>query len=74
MFIFSWNEFLLALFLTTQEARTFPIAISSFISTGKVYWDLIAASSVIQCLPPVLFTLLMQKHLVSGLTMGAVKQ
>ena len=73
VFIFSWNEFLLALFLTTQTSRTFPIVISSFISTGKVYWDLIAASSVIQCIPPVVFTLFMQKRLVSGLTMGAVK-
>ena len=73
VFIFSWNEFLLALFLTTREARTFPIVVSSFISTGKVYWDLIAAASVIQILPPVVFTLLMQRHIVSGLTMGAVK-
>ena len=73
VFIFSWNEFLLALFLTTRNARTFPVVISSFIGTGKVYWDLIAASSVIQCLPPIIFTLLMQRHLVSGVTMGAVK-
>ncbi len=73
VFIFSWNEFLLALFLTTREARTFPIVVSSFISTGKVYWDLIAAASVIQILPPVVFTLFMQRHIVSGLTMGAVK-
>ena len=73
VFIFSWNEFLLALFLTTRTARTFPVVISSFIGTGKVYWDLIAASSVIQCLPPIIFTLLMQRHLVSGVTMGAVK-
>lgn len=73
VFIFSWNEFLLALFLTTREARTFPVVVSSFIGTGKVYWDLIAAASVIQMIPPVAFTLVMQRHIVSGLTMGAVK-
>ena len=73
VFIFSWNELLLALFLTTGAARTFPVVISSFVGTGKVYWDYIAASSVIQCLPPIVFTLLMQRHLVSGVTMGAVK-
>ena len=73
VFIFSWNEFMLALFLTTREARTFPIVVSSYISTGKVYWDLIAAASVIQILPPVVFTLFMQRHIVAGLTMGAVK-
>ena len=63
----------MSLYLTTREARTFPIVVSSFISTGKVYWDLIAAASVIQILPPVVFTLFMQRHIVSGLTMGAVK-
>lgn len=73
VFIFSWNEFMLALFLTTREARTFPIVVSSYISTGKVYWDLIAAASVIQIIPPVVFTLFMQRHIVAGLTMGAVK-
>ena len=73
VFIFSWNEFLLALFLTTRNARTFPIVVSSFISTGKVYWDFIAAASVVQIIPPVIFTLFMQRHIVSGLTMGAVK-
>jgi ABC-type glycerol-3-phosphate transport system permease component len=73
VFIFAWNEFLLALFLTTREAKTFPVVISSFVSTGKVYWDYIGAASVIQCLPPVLFSFFMQKHIVSGITMGAVK-
>lgn len=73
VFIFAWNEFMLALFLTTREAKTFPVVISSFIGTGRVYWEYIAAASIIQCLPPVLFTFFMQKHIVSGVTMGAVK-
>ncbi|MGN8114345.1 carbohydrate ABC transporter permease [Labrys sp. 22185] len=73
VFIFCWNEFLLSLFLTTRSARTLPVVISSFIGTGKVYWDLIAAASIIQCVPPVIFTLFMQRHIVSGMTMGAVK-
>jgi ABC-type glycerol-3-phosphate transport system permease component len=73
VFIFAWNEFMLALFLTTREAKTFPVVISSFVGTGRVYWEYIAAASVIQCLPPVLFTFFMQKHIVSGVTMGAVK-
>jgi ABC-type glycerol-3-phosphate transport system permease component len=73
IFIFAWNEFMLALFLTTREAKTFPVVISSFIGTGRVYWEYITAASVIQCLPPVLFTFFMQQHIVSGVTMGAVK-
>lgn len=73
VFIFAWNELLLALFLTTREAKTFPVVISSFSTVTRTYWELISASTIIQILPPVIFTLLMQRHIVSGLTMGAVK-
>ncbi|MCP4382435.1 MAG: carbohydrate ABC transporter permease [Hyphomicrobiales bacterium] len=73
VFIFAWNELLLALFLTTREAKTFPVVISSFSTVTKTYWELISAATVIQILPPIIFTLLMQRHIVSGLTMGAVK-
>ena len=73
VFIFCWNELLMALFLTTREAKTFPVVISSFVTTGMTYWEMISAASVIQVIPPIIFTLLMQKHIVSGLTMGAVK-
>lgn len=73
VFIFAWNELLLALFLTTREARTFPVVISSFSTVTRTYWELISAATIIQILPPVIFTILMQRHIVSGLTMGAVK-
>jgi ABC-type glycerol-3-phosphate transport system permease component len=73
VFIFAWNELLLALFLTTREAKTFPVVISSFSTVTKTYWELISAATIIQILPPVIFTLMMQRHIVSGLTMGAVK-
>jgi len=73
VFIFAWNELLLALFLTTREAKTFPVVISSFSTVTKTWWELISAATIIQILPPIIFTLLMQRHIVSGLTMGAVK-
>lgn len=73
VFIFAWNELLMALFLTTRAAKTFPVVISSFVTTSMTSWEMIAASSVIQAIPPIIFTLLMQRHIVSGLTMGAVK-
>ncbi len=73
VFIFAWNELLLALFLTTREAKTFPVVISSFSTVTKTYWELISAATIIQILPPVIFTIFMQRHIVSGLTMGAVK-
>lgn len=74
VFIFAWNELLLALFLTTREAKTFPVVISSFSTVTKTYWELISAATIIQILPPIIFTLLVQRHIVSGLTMGAVKE
>ena len=74
VFIFSWNEFMLALFLTSRHARTFPVVIASFVATGKVYWEYLSTSTIIQCLPPVILSLLMQRRIVSGMTMGAVKQ
>lgn len=73
VFIFAWNELLLALFLTSREAKTFPVVISSFSTVTKTYWEFISAATIIQVIPPIIFTLIMQKHIVSGLTMGAVK-
>ncbi|KAG1650443.1 putative ABC transporter permease protein y4oR [Nymphon striatum] len=73
VFIFSWNELLLALFLTSSDAKTFPVVISGFSTMSRTIWEFVAAATVIQALPPVIFTLLMQRHIVSGLTMGAVK-
>lgn len=73
VFIFAWNEFLLALFLTSQETRTLPVVISSFVGTGRIYWNNIAIATLIQSIPPIIFAFAMQRHIVSGMTMGAVK-
>jgi len=75
-FIFAWNEFLLAVTLTSSpKARTVPAAIAFF--TGKSQFDqplgTIAAASVIISIPLVLLVLLFQKRIVAGLTAGAVK-
>jgi len=47
--------------------------ISTFSTITRTYWELVSAATVIQVLPPIIFTLIMQRHIVSGLTMGAVK-
>jgi len=75
-FIFAWNEFLLAVTLTsTPEARTVPAAIAFF--TGSTQFEdpigTISAASVIISIPLVLMVLLFQKRIVAGLTAGAVK-
>ena len=73
VFIFSWNELLIALFFTVSESRTFPIFISAQVSQAQIIWGNVAAATVIQSIPPILLTIFLQKNIVSGLTLGAVK-
>jgi multiple sugar transport system permease protein len=75
-FIFAWNEFLLAVTLTsTTRARTVPAAIAFF--TGSTEFEeplgTMSAASVVISIPLVLMVLLFQKRIVAGLTAGAVK-
>lgn len=72
-FVFSWNEFLLALILTLNKAKTLPLQLAGNVSVqGTRYWD-IAAQGLIVMLPPLLIALFLGRYLVRGLTMGAVK-
>jgi multiple sugar transport system permease protein len=75
-FIFAWNEFLLAVTLTSSpEARTVPAAIAFF--TGATQFEVplgtISAASVVISIPLIVMVLLFQKRIVAGLTAGAVK-
>jgi multiple sugar transport system permease protein len=72
-FIFSWNEFLFALVLTRINVVTLPIALTSYFGPQSAFWGEAAALSLIATAPVVVMTLLMQRHLVAGLTLGAVK-
>lgn len=73
-FIANWNEFIMALVLTsTQRPRTMPVALAVFNTEFGVRWDYLSAAGVLLILPTLLFTFLMQKYIVSGLTFGAVK-
>lgn len=69
----SWNEFALALFLTSFEARTLPTMVTMFLSVGGIVWGEMAAVGVITTLPVLIFALFAQKYLIRGLTFGAVK-
>jgi multiple sugar transport system permease protein len=72
-FVFSWNEFLLALTLTLDKAKTLPLQLAGNVSVqGTRYWD-IAAQGLIVMLPPLLIALFLGRYLIRGLTMGAVK-
>jgi multiple sugar transport system permease protein len=72
-FIFSWNEFLLSLVLTTGIIRTVPVASSTFTTAFATEWGYLAALGVSSMVPIFIFILLVQRHLVRGLTLGAVK-
>lgn len=73
VFIFSWNEFLLAFILTSRNAQTVPVAVASLAGTMSFDWPLIAAVSVFSMIPALLFVGFAQRHIVAGLGSGAVK-
>lgn len=73
IFVGCWNEFLFALILTAGHATTAPVALLSFRSSYGVEWDAISAGAFMVSLPVIIFAFIMQRYLVEGLTMGAVK-
>jgi N,N'-diacetylchitobiose transport system permease protein len=73
-FITAWNEFLFALvFMRDQSKQTLPVWLSSFRTAFSVDWGGVMAASVIYAVPALVFFLLVQRKLVSGMTAGAVK-
>ena len=72
-FIFSWNDFFYALILTRTQAITAPVAIVNFLQYEGWEWTKIAAAGTLVMLPVVIFTVLVRRYLVRGLTAGGVK-
>jgi len=72
-FIFSWNNFLFALVLSSQTTRTLPVAIVNFTSYASVDWGGLMAAATIITVPVMLIALVAQRYVVSGLTAGATK-
>ncbi|WP_173933843.1 carbohydrate ABC transporter permease [Chelativorans sp. Marseille-P2723] len=72
-FILSWNEFLYAFILVAFEGRPLTVGIPGLITPHGTLWGQVAAVAVVATLPILIFTFLVQKHLVRGLTFGAVK-
>jgi sorbitol/mannitol transport system permease protein len=71
--IFSWNEFLLAVNLTSANTQTLPVFISSFMTSEGLFWAKMSAASTLAVAPVILAGWLAQRSLVRGLTFGAVK-
>jgi multiple sugar transport system permease protein len=72
-FTFSWNEFLFAFVLTSKNAFTLPIRIAESITAIGVFFYALSIRQLIAVIPPIILGMLVQKYIVSGLTMGAVK-
>lgn len=72
-FVFSWNDFFYALILTRTEAITAPVAIVNFLQYEGWEWSRIAAAGTLVMFPVVVFTVLVRKWLVRGLTAGGLK-
>jgi multiple sugar transport system permease protein len=72
-FLFAWNDFFFALILTRTEAMTAPVAVVNFMNYEGWEWGKIAAGGSLVMAPVLLFSLLVRRYLVSGLTAGAVK-
>ncbi|MBN2859224.1 MAG: carbohydrate ABC transporter permease [Sphaerochaetaceae bacterium] len=72
-FIFSWNNFMFSQVLSMEKTRTLPIAVYNFMSYAEVDWGGVMAAAVAIMTPAIILTMIFQKYVVKGLTMGAVK-
>ena len=72
-FIIAWNDFLFALILTTNRAVTLTVGLALFQAEEGDLWNLLAAAGIIIMVPMFALALLIQKHFVQGMTMGAVR-
>jgi multiple sugar transport system permease protein len=72
-FIFSWNELLYALVLTRRSVQTAPVVATSYMTGYELPWGKIMATGTVIVLPVTIFALVVSRHMVRGLTMGATK-
>jgi len=72
-FVFAWNDFLFALVLTRTEVVTFPVQVTHYFGGQSNFWAKIAAMSVLGTLPIFCAVAMLQRYLVRGISMGAVK-
>jgi multiple sugar transport system permease protein len=71
--LFAWNEYLFAATLTSVEARTITTGLAEFVTVTGTNWGEMAALATLTMLPALPILALAQRHLVAGLTFGAVK-
>jgi multiple sugar transport system permease protein len=72
--IFAWNEYAFALMMTSDRARTAPPAIATMLGRGGIEWSAIAAGTLAFLIPVVIVTFALRRHLLRGVTFGAIRQ
>ncbi len=72
-FLYSWNDFFFALILTRTQAMTAPVAVVNFMQYAGWEWGKIAAGGTLVMLPVLVFSILVRRFLIHGMTAGAVK-
>ncbi len=72
--IFAWNEYAFAVLLTSGEAQTAPPFIPTIIGEGGMDWPAVGAGTTLFLIPILIFTVLLRKHLLRGITFGAVRK
>jgi len=72
--IYAWNEYAFALLLTSGTAQTSPPFIPTIIGEGGLDWPAMASGTTLFLLPVLLFTVLLRKHLLRGITFGAIRK
>ena len=72
--VFAWNEFLLAATLTSFNARTITTGLSEYVTTTGTEWGTMASIAIITLIPALIVFTVVQRHIVAGLTFGAVKE
>jgi multiple sugar transport system permease protein len=72
-FIYSWNNFLFSLILAGERTAPLPVAVFSFITYGMINWGGLTAAATVILVPVLILTLVIQRHIVRGLTAGATK-
>lgn len=72
-FIFAWNDFLFALILTKSEAVTYTVKVTGYFGSQSTFWSKIGAMSMLGVLPMMFVVATMQRFIVRGMSLGAVK-
>ena len=72
-FIFSWNNFMFSLVLTSVNTKTLPVAVFNFMGYSSINYGAISAAAALITLPVIVLVLFVQRHIVQGLTAGGIK-